>query len=375
MAQLPMYPAVVNSPGTELAAAISASDTTISLVSVTGIPAAPNLLTIGSDETAETIRYTAINEKTLTVERAFQSVAKSWSAGAKVARYFTAYDYDAMRQNIAETFTSVSSGKTEVAAAITDMGQSTGSTAEFAVMATNVRNISKDATATAADLRAGKTMYSGGAKKTGSLPVQATGAQTITPGPTDIVKSAGIYDGPITVKGVPVDSNTVLVGNSIAGTAGAMPNRSAENYHMPGAAAELASGDRIFIKPIWGYYDGQSWVSYPIPNLRPENLRDGIQVLNMTGILIEGKKFATGKYTGSNIHVAGLSFPPNRILVWGSYGDSSYYMDNFLQAKRHYYFGSTPSVSLFSGFGYVANGFTCSTNENSNIEWSWEAYA
>ncbi|MDK8182120.1 tail fiber protein [Paenibacillus sp. UMB4589-SE434] len=102
MAQLTMYPAVVNSPGTELAAAISVSDTTITLVSVMGIPAAPNLLTIGSDETAETIRYTAVNGKTLTVERAFQGAAKSWSAGAKVARYFTAYDYDALRQNVGD---------------------------------------------------------------------------------------------------------------------------------------------------------------------------------------------------------------------------------------------------------------------------------
>lgn len=97
-----MYPAVVNSPGTELAADITATDTEITVLSASGLPPAPNLLTIGSDETAETVRYTAIEGDVLTVERGFQGTAKAWSAGTKLARNFTAYDHDAFVGNIEE---------------------------------------------------------------------------------------------------------------------------------------------------------------------------------------------------------------------------------------------------------------------------------
>ncbi|MFL1672205.1 hypothetical protein [Paenibacillus dendritiformis] len=98
----PMYPAAVNSPGTELAADITATATEITVLSTNGLPPAPNLLTLGSDETAETVRYTKVDGTKLTVERGFQGVAKSWSAGTRVARYFTAYDHDTFRENIEE---------------------------------------------------------------------------------------------------------------------------------------------------------------------------------------------------------------------------------------------------------------------------------
>lgn len=57
------------------------------------------------------------------------------------------------------------------------------------------------ATASAGDIRFGKTAYKGGTKVSGTLITQATGAQSITPGTTDIVKPAGIYDGTITILG------------------------------------------------------------------------------------------------------------------------------------------------------------------------------
>lgn len=100
MAQQPMYSAVVNSPPTELSADITASDTTINVVNAATLPSAPNLLTIGVDETAETVRYTKVSGNTLTVERAFQGVAKAWSSGTKVARYYTAYDHDVFVANL-----------------------------------------------------------------------------------------------------------------------------------------------------------------------------------------------------------------------------------------------------------------------------------
>ncbi len=101
MAQFTMYPAVVNSPLTELAAAIDAVQTDIAVMDASVLPPAPNLATIGAGDAAETILYTGVDADTLTgVSRGFQGSSKAWSAGAKLARYFTAYDYDAARQNI-----------------------------------------------------------------------------------------------------------------------------------------------------------------------------------------------------------------------------------------------------------------------------------
>ena len=186
-----MYPGMPNSPQTELAADITADDTTIPLVDASKLPPAPNLAVIGSDEMAETVLYTGIDGNNLTgVTRGFQGVAKAWNAGTKVARNFTAYDWDSARQNveelagdiadvqgdvaelqnevsdltgdiasirtdigdmstvptaaknaagaITELFTSVGSGKEMLAAAITDKGVPTSPTDTFATMAANI---------------------------------------------------------------------------------------------------------------------------------------------------------------------------------------------------------------------------------------------
>lgn len=102
MAQQPMYPAIANSPGTELSAALTAAATTVVVTDATKLPAAPNLLTIGSDESAETVFYTGKTGNNLTgCTRGFDgTTAKAWVIGSKVARYFTAYDHNAVRANI-----------------------------------------------------------------------------------------------------------------------------------------------------------------------------------------------------------------------------------------------------------------------------------
>lgn len=101
MAQQTMYPAVANSPQTELSAGITASVTTIAVLDASKLPTAPNIATIGVDESAETIRYSGISGNTLTgVTRGFQGASKSWVMATPVARNFTAYDHDALRNNI-----------------------------------------------------------------------------------------------------------------------------------------------------------------------------------------------------------------------------------------------------------------------------------
>ena len=100
-----MYPAIPNSPQTSLTQDITAMQTTIEVADGSKLPDAPNLATIGDldDENAETILYTQKNGNVLSgITRGFQGQAKAWPAGTLIARYFTAYDYHAVKQNIEE---------------------------------------------------------------------------------------------------------------------------------------------------------------------------------------------------------------------------------------------------------------------------------
>ncbi|WP_143763783.1 hypothetical protein [Paenibacillus odorifer] len=99
-----MFPATANSPATELSAAITDIQTTITLLDASKLPDAPNIATIGVDESAETVRYEGKSGNELTgVTRGFSgTAAKAWGVGVGVARYFTAYDADALRENVAD---------------------------------------------------------------------------------------------------------------------------------------------------------------------------------------------------------------------------------------------------------------------------------
>lgn len=112
---------------------------------------------------------------------------------------------------VTELFTSVSDGKSAVAAAITDMGVTTAADATFQQMADNIGQIqtgpdTSDATATAGDILSGKTAYGASGKLTGTIPSQ--NAVTITPGTTQQTAiPAGTYAaGAATVEG---DANLV----------------------------------------------------------------------------------------------------------------------------------------------------------------------
>jgi len=99
-----MYPGIANSPQTEIAAAVTAGATSISVQNAADsiLPAAPNIATIGTDEGAETIYYAGKSGNTLTgVVRGFDGTApRAWGVGARVARMFTNYDYEALRGNV-----------------------------------------------------------------------------------------------------------------------------------------------------------------------------------------------------------------------------------------------------------------------------------
>ncbi|ETT46266.1 hypothetical protein BSK66_25480 [Paenibacillus odorifer] len=116
MAQQTMYPAIANSPGTELSAALTTAATTIAVVDATKLPAAPNVFTIGSDESSETILYTGKSGNSLTgCMRGFDGTTpKAWAIGSKVARYYTAYDHEAFRKNLTDLSGVTSESTTDV---------------------------------------------------------------------------------------------------------------------------------------------------------------------------------------------------------------------------------------------------------------------
>lgn len=115
------------------------------------------------------------------------------------------------------------------------------------------------------------------------------------------------------------------------GRTGTMPNRSAQSAHQLAKLTEVWPGDRAFMMPPDGYYDGQSWVYALTPDLLPTNIRSGKNILGVAGTIIEGPRYATGRAVGGDvartfsglrgpitnvfIQISGLSFRPNRIII------------------------------------------------------------
>ncbi len=96
-----LYPAQVNSPLTFITSTINSTQTTITVNDGSKLPPAPNLVTIGTGEDAETILYTGKSGNTLSgVTRGFEGTAKAWGTNTAIARVFTAYDYNAMKENL-----------------------------------------------------------------------------------------------------------------------------------------------------------------------------------------------------------------------------------------------------------------------------------
>ncbi len=95
-----LYRAIAGSPITYLSSDISAAQTTISIADDSALPDAPNICTIGYGENIETIRYGAKSNGVLQqVTRGIEGTPRAWSAGTEVARFFTAYDYNALIEN------------------------------------------------------------------------------------------------------------------------------------------------------------------------------------------------------------------------------------------------------------------------------------
>lgn len=120
-----------------------------------------------------------------------------------------------------EAFQSASNGKTEIATAITGMGQSASSSDSFTILSNKIKNISTDATAATAQVLSGKTFYQGGVKRTGTMPNRGT--INITPSTSNQTIPSGYHSGAGVVYGDPdLIASNIRSGKNIFGVAGTL---------------------------------------------------------------------------------------------------------------------------------------------------------
>lgn len=126
---------------------------------------------------------------------------------------------------------------------------------------------------------------------------------------------------------------------------GTMPNRSAESVHMPSAASTAWVGDRVFLQPSNGYYDGTTWVTAAAPDLRPENVLKGKSILGINGnaktTVTAGEVFL-GLVTPSSNTASMIDFPVTFTVATGG---TLLALNVFLTASGSNYVTS----SLYSG--------------------------
>lgn len=96
-----MYEGVANSPETFLRAGLASGGTIMYVADSSVFGELPNLAVIGDGANAETVLIMSErSDQGLNIKRAVEGTAKSWEEKTVVARNFTNYDYDKLKENI-----------------------------------------------------------------------------------------------------------------------------------------------------------------------------------------------------------------------------------------------------------------------------------
>ncbi|MBF4693892.1 hypothetical protein [Fusibacter ferrireducens] len=201
--------------------------------------------------------------------------------------------------------------------------------------------------ATASDLLSGKTASTDAGDITGNIPIKS--AATYTPTASNQTIPAGQYlSGTQTILGdADLVSANIKAGKNIFGVAGnanvvdtsagdataaqilngrnayvkggkvigTMPNHSA-TPHTTGsmvAAGVFTSGNpnsRVYVKPAEGYYNGEVWSAFDMPDLVPQNVKSGITIGgdggSFTGTFTSDATATSGHIlSGKSAYVAG----------------------------------------------------------------------
>lgn len=226
------------------------------------------------------------------------------------------------RENVAATekavgqaFQAGNERKAEVVAALVAIGIPASTSETWAQLIPKIAAVIRaTGNATAADILAGKVASNASGPVTGTMP-HLTGIRTATGTakwgdgalavyPEKGYQKGGSGDGEIKVttaqlQGAEPNLNSayILSGRPIFGVPGGIANRSAENEHMPSINKTVWPGDRYFMCPPAGYYNGLTWVTAAEPQLRPENIRANTTIGTITGTLSPGGRSLVTNFT------------------------------------------------------------------------------
>lgn len=206
-----------------------------------------------------------------------------------------------------EVFQSVSNGKTQLAAAITDKGYAIAATAEFAAMVANIAKIGSEADVTAAQILSGKKAYVGSVYIIGTMTDRGAVVITLNAGDTYTILS-GYHNGSgkITVNSLASQTSATATAAQILSTmtawvngvkiTGTMESKAAATY-TPGTANQtIAAGQ---------YLSGAQTISGDA-NLIAANILTGKTIFGVNGTFTsDGTATASQMLSGVIAYVKG----------------------------------------------------------------------
>ena len=212
-----MYAPQNNGPHTALAEAINAAQTDITVVDASVLPAAPNVLTIGTGEDAELVLMSAKTGNIITVTRGYNgTAAKSWETDEWVYRAITAQDVSALQANV----NAINAGKVDAESGkgLSTNDYTTSEKDKLAGIEAGANNYVHPATHPASMITGlANVATSGDYEDLDGKPAIPTVDNTITEGGTNPVTGGAIYTE---LAGKANASHTQAAGTITAGTLG-----------------------------------------------------------------------------------------------------------------------------------------------------------